>query len=349
MVTINTDALRPQDRFEYFGSVILSSYGRNHLTVPDPVAFSGALRVVQLDRLRVSTIRCTPLAAQRVVEKSRTSAPEIAYLQITTEGRTHVAQGGRQTILNPGEMCLLDTTSTFTVEYSVTTAHLVLEIPRAELERRVGPIERLTGRAFSGPPGALAIGILRNAISKDRPSNPPAWGSIANQAIDAAAIAVTNGAPETVRHLHSAAAISRLRLHHAIEESLEGGVSRCEDVVGMAGISMRYANLLLAQEGTSLERLLIMRRLEKCRAMLADASLHRRHIGDIALAVGFESASHFARAFKSAYGVTARDYRLAALLHGSEALGQLSNFWPDGAAGTASAASWPAKCRSAAS
>jgi AraC family transcriptional activator of tynA and feaB len=99
-------------------------------------------------------------------------------------------------------------------------------------------------------------------------------------------------------------------LHHAIDAGIsEGSRVSCEDVANMAGISMRYANLLLAQEGTSLERLIIQRRLEWCCKMLANPQLNHHRIGDIALASGFGSASHFARSFKESFGITAREFR----------------------------------------
>ena len=72
---------------------------------------------------------------------------------------------------------------------------------------------------------------------------------------------------------------------------------------------MRYANALLAEEGLSIERLIVQRRLERCRLALSDATQAHRTIGDIAYGWGFSDLSHFTRRFKAAFGSAPSDYR----------------------------------------
>ncbi len=76
-----------------------------------------------------------------------------------------------------------------------------------------------------------------------------------------------------------------------------------------AGISIRYANALLSVEGTSLERCILDRRLERCRRALEDPRQAHRTIGDIAFAWGFSDLSHFTRRFKAEFGVSPGEYR----------------------------------------
>ena len=70
------------------------------------------------------------------------------------------------------------------------------------------------------------------------------------------------------------------------------------------GISVRYANTLLSAEGSSLERYILNRRLERCRRALEDPRHAHRTIGEIAFAWGFSDLSHFARRFKAKFGVS---------------------------------------------
>ena len=72
---------------------------------------------------------------------------------------------------------------------------------------------------------------------------------------------------------------------------------------------MRYANALLSKQGTSLQRLIVSRRLERCRRALADPLQASRTVGEIAYAWGFSDLSHFNRRFKAAFGCSPRDYR----------------------------------------
>ena len=72
---------------------------------------------------------------------------------------------------------------------------------------------------------------------------------------------------------------------------------------------MRYANALLSQQGTSLERLIVSRRLDRCRRALEDPAQGHRAIGEIAYDWGFGNQSHFNRRFKAEFGCSPSDYR----------------------------------------
>jgi AraC family transcriptional regulator, positive regulator of tynA and feaB len=75
------------------------------------------------------------------------------------------------------------------------------------------------------------------------------------------------------------------------------------------GISVRYANVVLASHGTSLERFIQKSRLERCRRALEDGAQAHRSITDIAFSWGFTDLSQFSRSFKKIYGLAPRDYR----------------------------------------
>ncbi len=109
--------------------------------------------------------------------------------------------------------------------------------------------------------------------------------------------------------LSSARAVALLQLRTVIETRLHDPSLDPETAAAAAGISVRYANSLLANEGMSLQRLIVSRRLERCRMALADASQAHRSVGEIAYAWGFSDQSHFTRRFKAAYGCSPSDFR----------------------------------------
>jgi AraC-like DNA-binding protein len=86
-----------------------------------------------------------------------------------------------------------------------------------------------------------------------------------------------------------------------------------ERIAAEAGISVRYANALLAAEDTSIERYMNDRRLERCRNALEDVGQSHRSIGEIAFKWGFSELSHFGRRFKARYGCTPTDFRRQAV------------------------------------
>ena len=81
------------------------------------------------------------------------------------------------------------------------------------------------------------------------------------------------------------------------------------EAAAAAGISVRYANDLLAEENFSVERYILRRRLERCRSALEDPLQAHRMIGEIAFSWGFSDHSHFTRRFRAAFGMTPGDCR----------------------------------------
>ena len=102
----------------------------------------------------------------------------------------------------------------------------------------------------------------------------------------------------------SSRANTLLRLKSVIESRLYESDLRPAAVAAETGISVRYANTLLSAEGTSLERYVLDRRLERCRRALEDPRQAHTTIGDIAFAWGFSDLSHFAHGFKAKFGVS---------------------------------------------
>ena len=147
---------------------------------------------------------------------------------------------------------------------------------------------------------------------------PPRIGSlqgiererIGEQLLDLIALALSaqRGSDEAPS-LSSARAVALLQLRTVIEARLHDPSLDPEAAAAAAGISVRYANSLLANEGMSLQRLIVSRRLERCRTALADARQAHRSVSEIAYAWGFSDQSHFTRRFRAAYGCSPSDFR----------------------------------------
>ncbi|MDR6975030.1 AraC-like DNA-binding protein [Streptomyces sp. 3330] len=74
-------------------------------------------------------------------------------------------------------------------------------------------------------------------------------------------------------------------------------------------ISVRYLHKLFKDEGTSVGRWILRRRLEECRRDLMRHGRGGRTIAAVAARWGFLSATHFSRVFRSAYGMSPREWR----------------------------------------
>jgi AraC family transcriptional regulator, positive regulator of tynA and feaB len=100
-----------------------------------------------------------------------------------------------------------------------------------------------------------------------------------------------------------------LRVRAAIEKHLVDPSLNAKRVAEAAGVSARNANAALAGDHTSISRLLLERRLERCKAALGDPRQIHRTISEIAYGWGFSDMTHFGRKFKAAYGKLPSEYR----------------------------------------
>ncbi|MEV5904908.1 helix-turn-helix transcriptional regulator [Streptomyces sp. NPDC052127] len=82
-----------------------------------------------------------------------------------------------------------------------------------------------------------------------------------------------------------------------------------EVIAGAHHISVRYLHKLFKDEGTTVGRWILRRRLEECRRDLMRYGRGGRTIAAVAARWGFLSATHFSRVFRSAYGMSPREWR----------------------------------------
>ena len=109
--------------------------------------------------------------------------------------------------------------------------------------------------------------------------------------------------------LSSTRTTTLIRLKSIIETLLHDPTLKPANVAEAAGISVRYANALLAHEDSSLERFIILRRLHRSRQALESPAHLSRTVSEIAYACGFSDLSHFARRFKAEFGRSPAEFR----------------------------------------
>ena len=131
---------------------------------------------------------------------------------------------------------------------------------------------------------------------------------IVQQALDLVALAFES-VGGGVAQLSSTRTTNLTRLKSVIETRLHDPALKPAIAAAAAGISVRYANALLAQEDSSLERFITLRRLLLCREALESPQHLSRTIGEIAYGYGFSDLSHFTRRFKDQFGCTPSEIR----------------------------------------
>lgn len=305
--------MHPRDRLAYWHDVACKVFVKHECRVDQLPTFDATIHRATLGQLSVIEVDGSGLRYAAV--NARTIANEeddVFILGLQLEGSVTVAQDGREATLQPGDFNLLDAQRPFVSRYPAKWRRLFIKIPHRALKARLAPTSQFTARAVRH--GSGVGGILSDYVRL----LPPRIASlkaiegerIGEQLLDLIALALSAqcSADETPS-LSSARAVALLQLRTVIDARLHDPALDPEMAAGAAGISVRYANSLLANEGMSLQRLIVSRRLERCRLALADTRQAHRSVGEIAYAWGFSDQSHFTRRFKAAYGCSPSDFR----------------------------------------
>jgi AraC family transcriptional activator of tynA and feaB len=304
--------LHPRDRLAYWHDVACKVLVKHECRVEKLPAFDASIHRAMLGDIGIIEVDSLGLNFAAVTKRNiANEADDVFLLGLQLGGSATLIQDGREATLQPGDFALLDAQRPYVSHYSAKWRRLFLRIPRRALKARLAPSSQLTARAIrhTSGIGGLVSEYMRMIPQRVLAIPAAARAQIGEQILDLAAIALAAEGNKDRPALSSARSVALLQLRTAVEQHLADPALDPETAAAAAGISVRYANALLAEEGQSIQRLIVQRRLDRCRLALADAKQAHRTIGDIAYGWGFSDLSHFTRRFKAAFGCAPGDYR----------------------------------------
>lgn len=266
--------------------------------------------------LHCASIRQDTLRSLRTRQEVERTDPGVFYLIMQIEGRTRLAQMRDEVVLHPGEMTLIDSGRPCSFHYDRSSLQYSLHIPRGLLERPGRRVALPLARPVTGMSLGILAATLRAAFEAGPGCNPAEAGAV-REALLGLATAMLLGREEPT---DEPATLDRL--HRWLEARLGDPALSPELAAGANGLSARQLHRLFARAGESMGEWLRRRRLEECAAALRDPAQAGCGIGEIAFAWGFSDAAHFSRAFRAAYGMSPRDWRLTPLVKDGVAAGQ---------------------------
>ena len=121
--------------------------------------------------------------------------------------------------------------------------------------------------------------------------------------------------PESATRFTAMAALRERVLAYIAQHFQEDDLSPAR-IAAAHGISLRYLHALFAQGDTTVVGHILESRLQACWRSLVDPACRHLQVSAIAFHWGFNSTSHFCRAFKQRFGVSPSDAR-GMTAHGS--------------------------------
>ena len=304
----STDTVHPRDRFDYWLDVACKRIVLHDCKSAARQSFFAHLKGTDFGGLPLVQHRSAAMIANRSRAFIAKSTSDEVLLCRVLSGASRFDQAGRELALEPGSITLLDPITPYEVAVDEGTEMMVGKFDRRELEARLGFVGDLTLLPLHAAPlGGLLANFLDTAAQGKLAA--PETRYVVHGALDLVAICAGSCVQDRAVTVSSRRAIKMLQLREAIEGRLGDPNLTPADIATAVGCSVRYANMLLAEHDTSVGRLVLKLRLERCRRALTNPACQHRTITDIALRWGFKNVAHFSSAFKNEFGVSPSECR----------------------------------------
>jgi AraC-like DNA-binding protein len=276
-------------------------------------SFNGRLVIGECAFVTIADAISTPACNSHARTLVNQSTDRSLLLHLQKAGQSLNSQDGREVLLQAGDFTLCDSDRQFDVSFDEPHQILVVRIPEREMNRRLPHIENLT--CIRMPAEAGINGVVSKLIFKywelcKKGLDPLMQDRISGNLIDLLATAYSD------LHHHAVAesclmTSRRLVIKEFIERHLNNAELSPSVIARRFGYTTSYIHQLFKGENESISHYILRRRLEGASKVLANDSFSNRPIGEIACDWGFNSLTHFGRAFKDQYGLAPTEYRRA--------------------------------------
>jgi AraC-like DNA-binding protein len=273
--------------------------------------FEAEIEVGALGNLELILFRNSPMQVSHTVAHASSAKSDHLFVCRQLSGEVVLEQDTREIMLGAGSLTLLDPLLPYKGKFLRDSKMLVVKAPRRELEARLGRTRDMVGRLIE--PNTARDG-LTSSVTALLPSLAKETSSvdetiISSGVLDFVAVSLAKAVEGARPRVSSAKALVLLKIRAATEARLTDPQLDPQAIADSVGVSVRYANQVLAEQGTSLARLVLTRRLARCRTALEDPTQAHRTLSEIAYGWGFCDLTHFGRRFKQAYGILPSEAR----------------------------------------
>jgi len=273
--------------------------------------FEATIQGADLAGLDVIVFENSPMDVARSPRNIARAPDDCLLLCQQLAGKAGFEDNSRNVLLMAGDIVLLDPRRPYAGQFASGSKMLVLRIPRRVLEARLGFAREVTVRKVERNHHICALTLEHLAMLPCHVGEigSTAAATVREYTLDLIAQCLGTGTDGAKPARSAARSIAASNVKASIELRLTDPVLSPSSIASGAGVSVRYANALLAEEGSSILRLVQARRLERCRKALGDPSQIHRTVGEIAFGWGFSDLTHFGRSFKKRFGMPPREYR----------------------------------------
>jgi AraC family transcriptional activator of tynA and feaB len=310
----STSDVHARDRFDFWHDVACQNLVDHNSLTECRLTFDAQIETGYLGDLELVLFHNSPMRVSHTAHHIAHAKSDHLFVCRQAAGVVFLEQDTREIALEAGDVALLDPLLPYRGNFSSDSETLVLKVPRRELEARLGKTRDMVARLIKP---VRAEDHLMSSLSAKLPSlagnmNSISEEMVANHALDLIAVSLAKTMEADRPRVSSAKALVLLNIRSVIEARLRDPSLGAQAVADAVGVSVRYANAVLADHDTSITRLIQARRLARCRCALEDPNQAHRTVSEIAYGWGFSDMTHFGRRFKKAYGILPSEYQIIA-------------------------------------
>ncbi|MFE2296982.1 helix-turn-helix domain-containing protein [Streptomyces sp. NPDC059445] len=320
---IRSEDVPTEDRFDHWRELVHRTRSPHDLSSVHATDFRAEYRLMEMGSVNVWPTAFLPARFRRSPRQVRQSDPETYHLTLLLEGRMGLEHAGRNTAFGPGDLHVVDSSRPYdlrSVEGGVSRAvgGVGVDFPKALLPVPPDRMRALLGVALSGREGTGAlladflVGLGREADTL-RPSDAPRLGTVVLDLVSALCAQELDSEAALSPETRQQAMAERVRAF--IRQNLHDPDLTPPTIAAAHHISVSYLHRIFRQgcQGDTVAAWIRRQRLEGARRDLAEPALRGTPIHAVAARWGLFRAPDFTRAFRAAYGLSPREYRLQTL------------------------------------
>lgn len=310
----STSSVHPRDRFDYWHSLACKEIV-GHDSVPENRAkFHAEIKAAKFGNLDLVEFSNSPMRVSHTLAHVERTRPNTVFLCYQLSGSVLIVQNTREVNLDAGSLMLLEPRLPYDARFSQDSKTLLIKVPRRELSARIGGNRELIGRCVTAERAEddLALSVAAKLPSLAGRTSSTTEEMVGNHVLDLIGLSISRTIGSATGRISNPKALLLGQIRSVVEARLTDPDLDGQKVADIVGISVRYANALLAEQDFSLHRLILSRRLSRCRVAFEDPNQIYRSIAEIAQGWGFSDMTHFGRCFKATYGVSPRECQKAA-------------------------------------
>ncbi len=306
---MSTAAAGKTDTIEAWRGYVRQACGALQV-IPGPGFAKGSITSTTLGDMRLAVIRADP---HSVIRRPSFATAERGHVYVATlvRGRCVVRQDDSELALRPGDVATFDSSRSYSLRMD-EPFELISVRARHEV---VGLNERttrlVTGTVWQGSAGVggMASSML-HCIGRLMPDLDAAVSEPLESALNGVVSTLFAQRLNTVTENPAASRqLMLLRIRSYAERHLDDPALTPITLARRYNISLRYLQILFAEQGSSPARWIRNERLARLRADLADRRLSHVSVAALGERWGLSDASQVSRLFRLKYGQTPSEFR----------------------------------------